>query len=240
MTELPEGYKSVLDKGYVGLIDFMGDDNSAVRAARASFQRTPDQFSPEGNEKLINYLIRNKEFACFRHQSITMEIKMPLLIARQFYKYIVGSSFKEDQLGWNESSRRYITENNEFYVPSGEEWRSVPGNKKQGSGLENLDSDLGDKLTSDLIGYINQGVDLYDKALENGAAPEQARLFLPSYGLYVTCVWTASLNSLFHFLNERLDSHAQYEIQLYAREIAKIVEKCYPIAYNAWKEYNAS
>lgn len=237
MTELPKGYKSVLDKGYVGLIDFMGDDNSAVRAARASFQRTPDQFTPEGNEKLINYLIRNKEFACFRHQSITMEIKMPLLIARQFYKYVVGSSFTEDQLGWNESSRRYITENNEFYIPKKTEWRKAPDNKKQGSSEYNLSQGPGEAWTEELESYVEAGVEKYEAALEVGIAPEQARLFLPSYGLYVTCVWTASLNSLFHVLNERLDSHAQYEIQLYAREIAKIVEKCYPVAYNAWKEY---
>lgn len=235
MTELPEGYKSVLDKGYVGLIDFMGDDNSAVRAARASFQRTPDQFTPEGNEKLINYLIRNKEFACFRHQSITMEIKMPLLIARQFYKYVVGSSFTEDQLGWNESSRRYITENNEFYIPGEKDWRKAPDNKKQGSSSYNLPAESGKGWTKRLLEFVDKAEANYEIALGDGVAPELARLFLPSYGLYVTCVWTASLNSLFHFLNERLDSHAQYEIRLYAEEIAKIVEKCYPIAYNAWK-----
>lgn len=237
MTELPKGYKSVLDKGYVGLIDFMGDDNSAVRAARASFQRTPDQFAPEANEKLINYLMRKSEMACFRHQVISMEIKMPLLIARQFYKYVVASSYKEDQLGWNESSRRYITENNEFYVPKATEWRKAPDNKKQGSSEYNLPEGAGFAWTHELEEYIDAGVNKYDSALDAGVAPELARLFLPSYGLYVTCVWTASLNSLFHFLNERLDSHAQYEIRLYAEEIAKIVEKCYPVAYNAWKEY---
>lgn len=237
MTELPEGYVSVLDKGYIGYVDHMGNDNTAVRAARTSFQRTPDQFAPESNEKLIKYLMRNKEMACFRHQVISMEIKMPLLIARQFYKYVVSSSFTEDQLGWNESSRRYITENNEFYVPSAHEWRTAPDNKKQGSGAENIDPLQGMVWTKKLEEAIEQSVKNYDDAIKDGLAPEQARAFLPSYPLYVTCFWTASLNSLFHVLNERLDSHAQYEIQLYAREIAKIVEKCYPIAYHAWKEY---
>ncbi len=236
MTELPEGYVSVLDKGYIGYVDHMGNDNTAVRAARTSFQRTPDQFAPESNEKLIKYLMRNKEMACFRHQVISMEIKMPLLIARQFYKYVVGSSFTEDQLGWNESSRRYITENNEFYVPSAHEWRTAPDNKKQGSGSENLDSAIGKAWTMELEASIEESAKRYDAAVADGIAPELARAFLPSYPLYVTCFWTASLNSLFHVLNERLDSHAQYEIRLFAQEIAKIVEKCYPIAYNAWKE----
>lgn len=236
MTELPKGYSRVLDKGYVGYVDHMGNDHTAVRAARASFQRTPDQFSEESNAKLINYLMRNNEMACFRHQVISMEVKMPLLIARQFYKYVVASSFTEDQLGWNESSRRYITENNEFYRPEPNEWRKAPDNKKQGSSEYNLSERDGLDWTLEVDAFYQNAVAKYEEALEEGIAPELARLFLPSYPLYVTCFWTASLNSLFHFLNERLDSHAQYEIRLYAEEIAKIVENCYPISYQAWKD----
>lgn len=235
MTELPDGYIPVLDKGYVGLLGVHGSDRGQVSppsAARTSFKKQASEFSDEANDKLIHYLMKNEEFACFRHNVMTFEVRMPLMIARQFFKYVVGSNFTEDQLGWNENSKRYITENNEFYVPRPDEWRSVPANKKQGS-ADPIDSTIGGRLTADLIEWNARGEELYQQALEFNAAPELARLFTAN-GNYVTVQWTASLNSLLHFLDERLDSHSQHEIREYALVVESLFEDAFPKVHSAW------
>jgi thymidylate synthase (FAD) len=235
MTELPEGYVRVLDKGYVGLLGVHGSDHGKVsppNAARASFKKSSDQFTDEQNDKLTHYLLRNNELACFRHNTMTFEVRMPLFVARQFWKYVVSSNWTSDQLGWNENSKRYITDENEFYIPGIEKWRSAPKNKKQGSG-DNLNLEVGAVWTTELEEWCARGEELYQEALEAGIAPEQARLFT-SNGNYVTCQWTTSLNALLHFLDERLDDHAQYEIRQYAFAIRDFLQEAFPVVFDAW------
>lgn len=234
---LPVNYLPILDKGYVGLVDVMGTDKKIVNAARTSFAKNADEFTDERNEGLVNYLLRKKEYATLRHNALTFEMRMPLMIARQLWKYIVASNFTEDQLGWNENSRRYITEDNEFYLPGWDEWRTAPENKKQGS-AEPLPSGQGSIWEDALADHQLEGDRLYREAMEAGIAPELARLFLPAYGLYVTCYWTTSLNAVLHVLTERLEHDAQKEIQDYAKAIAYFVEQSFPIAYKAWKAEN--
>lgn len=226
---------SVLDKGYVRLRERMGNDYTPADVARVSFDRKAADFPAEKNESLINYLIRNKEYSCFRHNVLSFEIYMPLMVARQIYKYAIASSFKEDQHGWNESSRRYITEQPEFYIPEHNQWRTAPDNKKQGSG-EPLPDSMGREFTELLMKHIDKSVEIYDAAIEQNIAVEQARVFLPAYGMYVRCYWTASLNALFHFLEERLAGNAQSEIRDYAEAIEGIIEDEFPIIYHAWKD----
>lgn len=226
---------NVLDKGYVRLRDSMGDDLKPADVARVSFDKQAKDFSEEKNQRLINYLMRNNEFSCFRHNAISMELYMPLMVARQIYKYSVASAFREDQYGWNESSRRYITEEPEFYIPEHNQWRTAPENKKQGSG-EPLPDEKGKLYTEKLMKNIDQSMKLYDEAIADNIAVEEARLFLPAYGMYVRAYWTASLNSLFHFLDERLANNAQSEIRDYAEAVADILEDRFPVIYYAWKD----
>lgn len=227
----------VLDKGYVLLRDKMGNDYTPADVARVSFDKRASEFDAERNEKLINYLFRNQEYSCIRHNVMSFEIYMPLMVARQIYKYSVASSFKEDQGGWNESSRRYITEEPEFYIPEHSQWRTAPDNKKQGSG-EPLPDSMGKEFTKLLMKHIDKSVELYDAAIEQNIAVEQARVFLPAYGMYVRCYWTASLNALFHFLDERLAGNAQSEIREYAEAVEKIIKEEFPVIYHAWKDAN--
>lgn len=234
MSKTPDGYLKVLDKGYVGVVNVLGDDLSSVNAARTSFNKKSTVMT-DRDRNLIRYLVRNKEYSCFRHNAMTFEVRMPLMVARQMFKYVVASNFTEDQLGWNENSRRYITEDSEYYVPNGYQWRSTPENAKQGSGPV-LDSKIGFELTDELKRYQAEGERLYNKAMKLGAAPEQARIFQPSNALYVTVQWTISLNGLFHFLNERLEHGAQSEIREYAQMIAYLVEVHFPESYAAWWE----
>jgi thymidylate synthase (FAD) len=236
MTELPEDYIKVLDKGYVGKVDQLGTDLTPPRAARTSFKKAPESYTQEQNDRLVNYLVDKDEFACFRHNAITFEIKMPLMIARQLWKYIVASAFTDGQQGWNENSRRYITDENEYYIPNKFEWRTAPENKKQGSGPP-MNKHDGEYWANELEKHYSQGEGMYNAAMNDGAAPELARLFLGAYGLYVTSMWTVSLHALFHVLEERLDSHAQLEIQLYAQAIRDIVKETFPVAYQAWEDH---
>lgn len=237
MKELPKDYVRILDKGYLGLVGTLGNDDSPADAARVSFAKRASEFPAERNEKLIDYLFAGKEYSCLRHNVFTFEIRMPLMVARQLWKYIVASNFTEDQLGWNENSRRYITDSNEFYLPSKYEWRTAPENKKQGS-AEPLNQLEGLIWNDNLERFYNEGERLYQKAIDAGIAPEQARLFLPAYGLYVSAFWTVSLGSIFHILNERLDHSAQFEIQQYAKALAEFVKRELPVTYSTWERHH--
>lgn len=214
----------VLDKGYVKLVDVMGSDLSVVNAARASYAKESEEFEAR-DDRLLAFLIREGHWSPFRHATMTFEFKAPLMVARQHWKYVVGSDHTMD--GWNEASRRYVTMEPEFHVPDPGEWRSAPENSKQGSG-DFLSLEDGTEFTEDLMNLLDYAERLYAKALSRNAAPEQARLFLPMYGMYTNYRWTCSLQSVCHFLRERLAHDAQLEIQLYARAVRELVEPHFP------------
>jgi thymidylate synthase (FAD) len=217
---------NVLDEGYVRLVDVLGDDLAVVNAARVSYDKESTDFS-EKDAKLINFLLREKHTSPFRHAALTFEVYAPLFVARQWWKYAVASSHIDDQNGWNESSRRYITEEEKFYVPLPNEWRSKPANSKQGSG-EPVDEKIGEKHFSRLCEAVVLGADNYHQALEDGIAPEIARLFLPAYGMYVRWRWTVSLQGVLTFLDQRLEHDAQYEIQKYAEAVLSLTKEAFP------------
>lgn len=226
---------SILDKGYIKLIKNMGSDLDVVNAARVSFDKQVDSLSDK-DIRLINFLVRDRHDSTLRHCAMTFEVYAPLMVARQWYKHAVSSSYIDDQNGWNESSRRYITEQEEFYVPMPLEWRSVPENRKQGSG-EPVSGYIGAKYTRGLERMITEGERLYKEALEDGIAPEQARLLLPAYSMYVRWRWTVSLNGVLHFISLRDKQDAQYEIREYAKAINSIVHQHYPQTTAAWNEH---
>lgn len=219
--------RQVLDKGYVRIVDTLGNDLSVVNAARVSYDKESSEFS-ERDEKLLSFLWREKHTSPFRHAAITFEVYAPLMVARQWWKYAVSSTHIDDQNGWNESSRRYITEDEQFYIPSMDQWRSAPENSKQGSG-DPIDISVGQYMTHDLMDYVDFGKGLYDKALKVGIAPEQARLFLPAYGMYVRWRWTISLQGILNFLDQRLESDAQSEIRDFAIAIKELTKEVFPI-----------
>jgi thymidylate synthase (FAD) len=224
----------VLDRGYVRHIKHMGDDLDPVNSAKASFAK--ESFSFEEKEaRLLAFLVREEHTAVFRHSAITLEVYAPLMVARQVWKYVVASTHLDDQNGWSESSRRYITENVEFYLPGSDEWRSAPENRKQGSG-EAVPFDTGRTLTEMLLTHQAQAEEKYNLALKWGIAPEQARLFLPAYGLYVRWRWTFSLGAGLHFLHQRLADDSQYEIREYARAVKDILSEYFPNVVKSMEE----
>jgi len=135
--------ENVLDEGYVRLVDTLGDDLAVVNAARVSYDKEKSEFE-ERDAKLLKFLLREQHTSPFRHAAATFEVYAPLFVARQWWKYAVASTHVDEQNGWNESSRRYITEDEKFYIPLPHEWRSKPENSKQGSG-EPVDIEIGQK-----------------------------------------------------------------------------------------------
>ncbi|HHX03820.1 MAG TPA: FAD-dependent thymidylate synthase [Tissierellia bacterium] len=223
----------VLDQGYVRLVDVLGSDLTPVNAARVSYDKASDTLS-ERDERLIRFLIRERHTSPFRHAVLQFEVYAPLMVARQWWKHIIGSSHQEGaqdpMTAWNESSRRYVTEAVRFYVPPADEWRSSPEDKKQGSG-DMLPVELGEEATKKLLEQIEEGMKNYEWATEKGIATEMARLFLPSaYGLYVRWYWTVSLQGLIHFLDLRLDAHAQAEIRDYSAALQQLAREAFPIS----------
>lgn len=216
---------TVLNNGYVRLVDVMGSDLSVVNAARASFAKESKEMTVNDG-RLLDFLVRENHMSPFRHAFMTFEMKAPLMVARQHWKYVVGADHTMDS--WNESSRRYITMDPEFYVPTNDQWRLAPDNKKQGSGGP-IDPWTGSLLTQQLQDYISQGEALYSMAMENGVAAEQARLFLPAYGMHVVYRWSASLQSVTLFLNQRLAEDSQKEIQEYARAVYSLIVDKFPV-----------
>jgi thymidylate synthase (FAD) len=213
----------------------MGSDLDVVNAARASFDKEVEELSDK-DEKLISFLVQHRHDSVLRHCAMTFEVYAPLMIARQWYKHAVASSHLDDQMGWNESSRRYITEKEEFYIPGAMEWRGTPENRKQGSSGP-LPADIGAKYLQRMRANVERGLMDYKMALEDGVAPEQARLLLPAYAMYVRWRWTASLNSLLHFIALRKHSEAQSEIQQYADAVFSEVSAAFPVTTQSWLSY---
>lgn len=212
--------------GYVKLHDVMGNDLTVANAARVSYNKKKIELD-EKDRRLIQFLAEHGHTSPFRHATLQFEVYAPLMVARQWWKYVVGSDHIMD--GWNESSRRYITEECEFYVPTMASWRSVPENKKQGSG-DVLSLELGSEMTKALEEHIAQSTALYEWAMSMGVCAEQARMFLPAYGMYVRWYWTASLQSVAHLLQQRLNHDAQWEFQQYAKAVYELAKQHFPFS----------
>lgn len=225
---------AVLDHGYVRYVKHMGDDLDVVNSARVSFDKQSDTMEAR-DERLLRFLFDRTELSVLRHSAITFECYAPMMVKNQWQKYQVASAHLEDQNGWNESSRRYVTETPTFYTPQADQWRWAPTDRKQGSGGL-IDPGAGIHLTHTLNGHYERSLALYNGAIANGVAPELARLFLPAYALYVRWRWTASLATVLHFLRERLKADAQDEIHAYADAVMEIVEEHFPVVVREFKK----
>ncbi len=233
MSDLPAGYVRVLNNGYVGLVNAMGNDQTVAQSARVSFDKrvepNADGSLSDKDMRLIAFLWREKHTSTFRHCSLTFEVQAPLMVARQWWKHTVASTYIDDQTGWNEQSMRYSTSDLTFYVPAPDEWRSAPENKKQGSG-DNLDEDKGATLSHYMTTHIEECLDMYEYAVGAGVAEEQARLFLPAYALNVKFYWTVSLHGLLHFLELRTEAHSQFEIRQFAGAVKELAKEKFPVS----------
>lgn len=222
----------VLEKGRVTLIDHMGSDLSVVNAARVSFssqsERDGDGNITTKDAKLISYLAKHNHWTPFAHPQVTLRIKAPIPIRTQFFKHKQG--FVE-----NEVSRRYVSYVPDVYHP---EWRAAPtdGAKQGSSGLLEYYKEENAYNIDYLYQHaVNDAIDTYHKLLDVGVAPEQARFVLPQ-GCFTEWYWTGSLAAFARFYNLRIDTHAQWEIQEYAKAVGTILSSLFPISWKALTE----
>ena len=224
----------VLDKGYIELVDTLGDDLTPVNAARVSFGGRSDEFTSKA-KRLSRFLIKHKHFSPFRHQHIMVIVKAPEFVLRQWYKHVVGiettsSSVTKDH-AWNEISGRYIPVQ-EYYHP--EVWRKQSEDNKQAS--EGVLDDLQQKrMTACYNDYMQQVEMTYDRMTEAGMAKEQARIVLP-LSQYTLVWWTASFQSVMNFIELRDEPTAQWEIREYAKAMKKIMFDSFPETTKLWSE----
>ena len=201
-------------------IDHMGNDDSVVNAARVSFAKQADQYTADQNARLIKYLARHNHWTPFAHAFVTLRFKAPIAIHAQCVKHQIGFAM-------NTVSRRYVSDKPELFIP---EFRLAPeGSVKQGSGEVHPDSAHWQVNYEDLM---NKAVDLYLMMIDGDVAPEQARFVLPQ-GVMTEWVWSGSLQAWARFYTQRIDPHAQKEIQFLAQEVDKIVGALYPVAWDA-------
>ena len=222
----------ILDKGYIEVVDTLGDDLTPVNAARVSFGGRSDKFTDK-DRKLSKFLIRHKHFSPFRHQHVMMIIKAPEFVMRQWYKHVVGiettsSSVTKDH-AWNEISGRYV-EVEEYYYPS--YFRKQSEDNKQAYEGEIEDQKQGYFLWEKGLQQIQE---TYKELLELGVAKEQARAMLP-LSQYTKVWWTASFQSIMNFIELRDEKTAQVEIQEYARALKKIMLDVFPETTKLWEE----
>lgn len=220
---------NVLDFGYARLVDHFGDDLRIINSARASMNKESFEWTDK-DAKLLKYLWDKQELSVFRHCAITFEIKAPLEVARQMYKYHVASNHTTDMDGWNEQSKRYVTDQTQFYTPTATQWRGKPENLKQGSGYP-IDPRIGVLASQELAEHQQKGLELFEKWQALNVAAEQARLFLSSNSQYTTWYWTTSLAALIHFLQERLGFGAQHEIVEYAKAVKDLTAPLFPATF---------
>ncbi len=216
----------VLDKGFVRLVDYMGGDDRIVQTARVSYGEGTKTLRQDAG--LIDYLLRHEHTSPFEHVIFELHCKMPLFVARQWIRHRTARL--------NEISGRYSVMKDEFYLPPREHISLQSADNKQGRENEAVPVELQDKVLELLKSDQSASFANYEELLDDGIARELARINLP-LSMYTEWYWQMDLKNMLHFLKLRMDSHAQWEIQEYARAIAGIVKAVCPMAYESFERH---
>ena len=228
---------SVLDHGFVRVIDYMGDDTSIVQAARVSYGKGTKKVSTDSG--LIKYLMRHWHSTPFEMCEIKYHVKLPIFIARQWIRHRTANV--------NEYSARYSILDKEFYLPKNENLAAQSKSNRQGRG-EVLQGEQAKKVLSLLKNDAERTYENYETMLnerydgsvvdekETGLARELARMNL-TLNTYTQWYWKTDLLNLMNFLRLRADHHAQYEIRAYADVMLDTLKRWVPITYDAFMDY---
>ena len=227
----------VLDHGFIRVIDYMGDDSSIVQSARVSYGKGTKKVSTD--EGLIRYLMRHWHSTPFEMCEIKYHVKLPIFIARQWIRHRTANV--------NEYSARYSILDKEFYIPAKEQLSAQATNNRQGRG-DLITGEQADEVLKILKDDAERTYDNYEKMLnerfdgtiidekKSGLARELARMNL-TLNSYTQWYWKTDLLNLMNFLFLRGDSHAQYEIRVYAEKMLDTVKKWVPITHAAFLDY---
>jgi thymidylate synthase (FAD) len=227
----------VLDRGFVRVVDYMGDDGAIVQAARVSYGRGTKKVSDDRG--LINYLMRMHHTSPFEMCELKLHVKLPIFVARQWIRHRTASV--------NEYSARYSVLQDEFYLPDSEHLAVQSTGNRQGRGAV-LEGTEAEKVQRTLAGNAEGAYERYlgllnlDEAGEPidparaGLARELARMVLP-LNTYTEWYWKIDLHNLLHFIMLRADPHAQYEIRAYAEVLLDVVRRWVPLTHAAFVDY---
>lgn len=229
----------VLDHGFVRVIDYMGDDNAIVQAARVSYGKGTKKISEDAG--LIKYLMRHWHSTPFEMCEIKYHVKLPIFVARQWIRHRTANV--------NEYSARYSILDKEFYIPASEHLAAQSTSNRQGRG-EIIQGQQAEKVMNllredaercyrgyqDLLNEDETGEAV--DASRPGLARELARMNL-TLNYYTQWYWKTDLHNLMHFLRLRADAHAQYEIRAYADVMVDTLKRWVPLTHEAFLEYRA-
>ena len=220
---------TVLDHGFIRVVDYMGDDAAICQAARVSYGKGTK--SVQNDEGLIRYLMRHWHSTPFEMCEVKLHVKLPVFVARQWIRHRTANV--------NEYSARYSILDREFYIPAPEHIaaQSVVNNQGRGEALTGAEAArvLDILKTDSERSYDNYQAMISDDG-QRGLARELARTNLPA-NIYTQWYWKVDLHNLLHFLRLRADAHAQYEIRVYADAICSVVADWVPFAYAAFEDY---
>ncbi len=227
----------VLDHGFVRVIDYMGDDAAIVQAARVSYGTGTKSVHDDAG--LIRYLMRHRHTTPFEMCEIKYHVKLPVFVARQWIRHRTANV--------NEYSARYSILDREFYIPAPDQLAAQSTSNRQGRG-DVLEGEEAARVLALLKEDSARSYDHYEEMLNEGpdgkpADPDRqgltrelARMNLP-LNIYTQWYWKTDLHNLLHFLSLRADSHAQYEIRVYADAMLETVKRWVPIVYEAFLDY---
>ena len=219
-------YLPVLDHGFVGLVDRMGNDNAIVQAARVSYGDGTKSVNTDRG--LIRYLMRHEHTTPFEMCEVKFHIKLPIFVMRQLVRHRTASM--------NEYSARYSVITDEFYIPQPEVLQKQSATNKQGRGGD-LTAEEKQQILLDMSQLWKDNYAVYEQHInEFELARETARSVLPVGG-YTECYWKANLKNFLHMAKLRMDSHAQWEIQEFARAMYALVKPLFPVACEAFEDY---
>lgn len=226
MKENEKDEINCLDKGFVRLVDSMGDDSSIVQAARVSYgagTKTKRQ-----DRELIRYLMRHRHTSPFEMVEFKFHVKLPIFVARQWIRHRTASV--------NEYSGRYSEMKDDFYIPEPEQVRIQSTYNRQARGDEHIAVDETNKILETLKNSQSKLFAEYQDFLSVHLARELARINLP-LATYTEWYWKIDLHNLFHFLKLRLDPKAQYEIRVYGEAISQLIKPIVPLAFEAFEDF---
>jgi len=217
-----ERYVQVLDKGFVGLIDWMGTDSSVVQAARVSYGTGTKK--TQEDRGLIRYLMRHEHTTPFEMCEVKFHIRLPIFVMRQLIRHRTAQV--------NEYSGRYSIMTDEFYIPEKFEKQSTTNMQGRDDSLDEIHG----KLSWMMEDVHNNAYGMYKELLEVDVARETARAVLPVSN-YTEAYWKCNIKNFLHMAWLRMDSHAQWEIQEFARAMYGLVKPLYPVICEAFEDY---
>ena len=224
----------VLDKGFIEVIDSLGNDLTVVNSARVSFGKRKEVYD-KSDERLVRYLAKYKHFSPFRHLQVQFHVKAPEFVMRQWYKHVVGiettSNSATKDHAWNEISGRYVPVE-DFYTPSVFRKQSEDNKQATEGAIENQDKAL---HHWEMAMYHSKKQ--YQILLDMGVGKEQARAILP-LNQYTEVYWTASFQAIMNFIELRAEKTSQWEIQEYAKTLQKLMFDVFPKTTEIWSEVN--